>query len=193
MKNRIFATITALILTLSLSMTALAAEQKSLSSKLVRLHVIANSDSAEDQALKLKVRDAVLALTDGMSEDELAASLPAIAAAADSALRANGSSYPVTVRLGEERYPTRSYDGFALPAGDYRSLRVEIGAASGENWWCVIFPPLCFASTEEFFELASEANLTSEEINFVRGDGENVQIRFRIFEVLAKIASIFDE
>ena len=142
------------------SVTLVQAEQQRLSAKLIRLHVVANSDSAHDQAVKLEVRDAVSAaakaLLDGAEDPRaaLAGRLDAVADAAAARLRELGEDLPVTVRLGKERFPTREYDTFSLPAGVYESLRVTIGAGKGHNWWCVVFPSLCLTSSMDELELA---------------------------------------
>lgn len=124
----------------------------------VRLHVLANSDSDEDQALKLKVRDAVLDVTSPLVADchtraEAAAALEGafedIHAAAESVIAAEGRedlSGTVTVTLDVEQYPERTYESCCFPAGKYLSLRVCIGEAAGKNWWCVLFPPLCLSA-----------------------------------------------
>jgi stage II sporulation protein R len=123
----------------------------------LRLHVIANSDSERDQQLKLAVRDAVLDVTTehlrGCADrDEAAARLALLRAeleaVAKATLRAQGCELPVAVALGEEDYPTRSYESFCFPSGEYLSLRVMIGEAEGENFWCVLFPPLCTRAAE---------------------------------------------
>ena len=127
--------------------------QTSISAGLLRLHVIAASDSEEEQALKLRVRDAVLAqlrplLREAADAREARAiaeeNLPALTAAAE----AVSEGRPVTVSLGRERYPLREYGAFRLPAGEYESLRVSLGEGKGHNWWCVIFPTLCLEAAE---------------------------------------------
>ena len=124
------------------------ARQQRLAAGLVRLHVIAVSDDAAEQALKLRVRDAVLDYLrprlQGVDDPVqaralLEAELEGVAAAAESA----SEGRPVTVSLGQEAYPLRRYGGFTLPAGRYESLRVVLGAGEGHNWWCVVFPTLC--------------------------------------------------
>ena len=126
--------------------------QTRLADRVVRLHVLANSDGEEDQALKLLVRDRVLAqatelLTQAKDRTEaetlLREELPELEALAVRELRANGCAYPVTAELTDTEFPTREYDGFTLPAGEYLALRVVIGEGAGRNWWCVVFPPLC--------------------------------------------------
>ena len=118
----------------------------------VRLHVLANSDSEEDQALKLKVRDAVLAITGPMLEGcsdqaealrRLEAGMEEIRSAAEDVIAKEGNGERVTLELGEEEYPKRDYDSFCFPSGTYVSLRICIGDAEGQNWWCCLFPRLC--------------------------------------------------
>lgn len=188
MKAHIFRVLSVLLIAALLPITALAAEQRTLASKLVRLHVIANSDSERDQSLKLIVRDAVLGVTADISERELEGSLDDIREAAETALRENGCQSRVRVLLGYEEYGTREYDSFSLPAGTYRSLRVEIGDADGHNWWCVLFPPLCFASTEEILEQASASGMSEEAVELITEDGQDVQIRFRLLELMQELA-----
>lgn len=126
--------------------------QQHLAGDLVRLHVIANSDSAYDQALKLRVRDRVLAVTAPLLEDAqdqaavrrtLSAHLQEITDAADEVLEDAGVPYTLSAQLAGEYYPTKAYDTFSLPAGHYVGLKIRLGTASGHNWWCVVFPPLC--------------------------------------------------
>ena len=162
--------------------------QASVAGQLVRLHVLAVSDEAGEQAVKLRVRDAVLRcvapLLEGVTDAEdaaavLAQSLEAIRAAAESA--AEGRL--VTVTLGEERYPTRDYAGFALPAGRYRSLRVVLGEGQGHNWWCVVFPPLCLAAAEKE---AMQPVMNPEDYALITRE-EGWEIRFRIVELWGEL------
>ena len=124
----------------------------------VRLHVLANSDSEEDQALKLQVRDAILAYTspkviDSASREEaieiLQGELEAIKEVARQVIVEQGYDYSVDVTLTLEDYPTRNYESMSFPSGEYVSLRVLIGEAEGQNWWCVLFPPLCLSAASE--------------------------------------------
>ena len=140
--------------------TALWAEaaQTQLADHVIRLHVLANSDTQADQDLKLQVRDAVLARTDAIladqdSADQAAALLQAhlddLAQTAEAEIQAQGYDYPVEVRLEETWFPTRTYENVSLPAGNYLALRVLIGQAEGHNWWCVVFPSLCLTAVTE--------------------------------------------
>ena len=123
----------------------------------LRLHIVANSDSAQDQALKLRVRDSMLQEVSALFEkvpDQAQAvqtarrQLPRLQAAAERAVRENGSRQQVRVRLVRMRFPTTHYEGFSLPAGEYDALRIELGKAAGHNWFCVLYPGLCLPSAE---------------------------------------------
>lgn len=164
----------------------------------IRLHVLANSDSEEDQALKLTVRDAVLEKTKTMLENVdsregaeavLRENLPIIEQAAKDALRAKGAENSVSVELGQESYPTREYERLAFPAGEYLSLRVMIGEAEGQNWWCVLFPPLCLTaataqSEQETQSVCLSAGLSGEQYRMIADTDETkYKLRFKILEV----------
>lgn len=162
--------------------------QASIAGSLVRLHVLAVSDAPEEQAVKLRVRDAVLEclaprLADVHDADEagavLASSMDLIRAAAEEA--AGGRA--VRVSLSEERYPTRDYAGFTLPAGRYRSLRVMLGEGQGHNWWCVVFPPLCLAAAERD---AMQPVMNPEDYALITRE-EGWEIRFRIVELWGEL------
>ena len=166
--------------------------QASVAEGLVRLHVLAVSDAPEEQALKLRVRDAVLQCLaprlEGVrdakaAETVLTDSLDLVRAAAEQA--AEGRA--VRVALSEERYPTRDYGGFSLPAGRYRSLRVVLGEGKGHNWWCVVFPPVClFAAEKE----AMQPVMNPEDYALItRADGW--EIRFRVVELWGELFNIF--
>ncbi len=179
---------------------AVLAQGQSLSGSLVRLHVIAASDSQEDQQVKLQVRDAVLAalpeaLPDESAEqavEELRGALPALAQAAQTALQAAGRQEPVTVRLCAEEYPARDYGSFALPAGEYVSLQVRIGAAEGQNWWCVVYPSLCTAASSEELEAAAEAaGFSDGQLRFMTVDSKSVRFRFKLLEWFQKLHVYF--
>ncbi|MBP5289560.1 MAG: stage II sporulation protein R [Clostridia bacterium] len=156
----------------------------------IRLHVLANSDSEEDQAIKLAVRDEVLAycqnkfsLSDRESaEQELASDLTGIREAAIAKLRELGQEDSVDVTLSRESYPTRHYEGLSLPCGTYTSLKVSIGKASGKNWWCVLFPPLCLNSAVETESALLRGGMDERDVKTVTLDGAKYEIRFKILE-----------
>lgn len=147
-----------------------------LAEKVVRLHVIANSDSDADQALKLQVRDRVLERAEALlrqcesrqdAEKLLQSRLFELRRIALEEIRANGFDYDAAVRLTEMEFPTREYDSFALPAGNYLALRVVIGEGAGKNWWCVVFPPLCAAASADVPASALAAGLSEEQVGLI--------------------------
>ncbi len=189
-----FSILTALILPVSaLFPTKSDAE---LYDNIIRLHVLASSDSDEDQALKLKVRDGVLEtvseLLDGINdrqiaEDILRENLEKIKASAVKVLSDEGVETDVDVTLTKEAYPTREYGCITLPSGEYTSLRVLIGEAQGKNWWCVLFPRLCVGAQNEpdagsVNEELLEVGLTHSQIRLITGKSPDVVIKFRLLE-----------
>ena len=158
-------------------------QQEQLADKLTRLHVVANSDGAEDQALKLQVRDAVLAEIRPEDDPDDAQLLMRLQAAAERAVAAAGEDQAVTVYRTRMYFDTRVYDTFSLPAGMYDAVRVELGTAAGKNWWCVLFPPLCAgACQEDLTEIGSLAGLTNDEVSYISKDGTAYVIRFKVAE-----------
>lgn len=167
----------------------------------VRLHVLANSDSEEDQAVKLKVRDALLEVTapllkDCATREEAAALLRAeedkLREAAERTLAAEGRADTVSILLDEEEYPQRSYDSVCFPAGTYLSLRVCIGEAEGKNWWCCLFPPLCLGSATVSEGEAEEAfisvGMTPSQYKIITQTEKPVyKVRFKILEILESL------
>ena len=163
-------------------------KQASIAAQLVRLHVLAVSDEPKEQAVKLRVRDAVLEYLSprlaGVRDAEsagviLSDALDGIRAAAEGAAEGR----PVRVTLGEERYPTRDYAGFSLPAGRYRSLRVVLGEGQGHNWWCVVFPPVCLSAVQRE---AMRPVMNPEDYALItREDGW--ELRFRIVELWGEL------
>lgn len=154
----------------------------------LRLHIIANSDSEFDQELKLKVRDKVLEYTgelfaevSGKTEAEKLAkhSFDEIKKIAQEVIAENGADYAVSVEITDMWFETRTYDEFTLPAGDYRAVRIIIGAGEGHNWWCVMYPPLCIPGAKEVLEKYGS------NVKFISGDG--FEIRFAILELLERL------
>lgn len=195
MKKRVISTILLLASALVLlTGYALTAEQRALADKLVRLHVVANSDSEADQAVKLQVRDAVLEetrriLADGADPvSALRSGLPDIERAANRVLAGAGSGDRAAAAIGNELFPTREYETFSLPAGRYTALRVTIGEGKGHNWWCVVYPALCLsASAGEMEEAAQAAGLSSGEIALITGESEGYTLKFKALEWLEQL------
>ena len=167
--------------------------QQEISDKVVRLHVVANSDSEEDQALKLRVRDAILARTTALleaSEDRSEAEglirgqLLELEDIAVREITAAGYDYSVEARLAELDFPTREYESFTLPAGNYLALQVVIGEGEGKNWWCVVFPPLCTAAAAEVPASALAAGFSEEEVRLITEEDRGYVLKFKTLEWL---------
>jgi stage II sporulation protein R len=153
----------------------------------VRLHVLANSDTIEDQALKRKVRDAVIdymkpymlaSANKFEAEQVLSEHLPVVQEITRQVVQANGFDYPVRVELGQHLFPTKTYGDLALPAGNYQALRVLIGNAEGQNWWCVLFPPLCFVDATNSLAISAQTQQINDEIS----RQQMPEIRFKLWE-----------
>ncbi len=165
--------------------------------RILRLHVIADSDSDADQAVKLKVRDAVLELlgdemetSPDLEQASTAAErlMPEAERVARQVLRDSGFSYGATVTLGYEYYPTRDYGGFRLPAGRYLSYRIVLGSGEGHNWWCVLFPALCTTPAERQEDEFVAAGFTPGQIGVLSGKkSPKYAVRFRILELLGEL------
>ena len=158
----------------------------------VRLHVLANSDSEEDQARKLKVRDAVLeqatetlrgADSQAEASRRLTDILPELEETARVVITANGYDYGVRAELAETSFPTKEYDGFALPAGEYLALRVLIGEAAGQNWWCVVSPPLCTAAAADLPQTAADAGMSDDDLGLITEENPGYVLKFRSLEL----------
>ena len=180
----------------------LSKEQTELADSVIRFHVIANSDSDEDQALKLAVRDRVLARAEEIYPENatlpqvqaaLEGHLNTLAAAGREVVEEQGYDNPVTAQLTDCWFPTKEYEGFALPAGNYTALRVTIGEGKGQNWWCVAFPPLCLGAASETIDQALEAGyFTPGQGALVTGEGEGYVLKFKALELLGELQGLFD-
>lgn len=185
------------------SISYVTAISSDLCESVFRLHIIANSDSVEDQNLKYKVRDNVIAYMNTLcsntnSKEEVISianeHLDDFKKIAIDTIKANGFNYETEVEINNVFFPTKTYGDLSLPEGYYDALRIKIGNASGQNWWCVMFPPLCFVDVstgivpEESKELIKE-NLSDEEYNLIcaRSNSENnsdIKFKFKIVEIL---------
>lgn len=173
-----------------------------ISSSVFRLHVIANSDSTEDQNLKYLVRDALIDYMNSVSKNSNSKD-EAISIAyqhksdfykiAKKVINDNGYDYNVNISIGNFTFPTKNYGDISLPAGYYDALKVEIGNASGQNWWCVMFPPLCFVdiSTGIVPEDSKETikdSLHTEEYNLINSaQTADVKFKFKLLEFFQNI------
>ena len=172
------------------------AEELEIYDKTLRLHIPANSDSAEDQAVKLKVRDAVIEylrqpLSSCSTKDESIKTVQLlskeITQVANTILKEENKSYTASVSIVNEYYPKKAYDGLTLPAGNYASLKIELGNASGQNWWCVLFPQVCTGSAKPEETLA-EVGFTPNQIRILtEHDDYRYVVKFKLLEVIENI------
>ncbi|CCY99446.1 stage II sporulation protein R [Clostridium sp. CAG:793] len=197
-KKPIFITITAFVFFLIFSAYSYASSISSdLSKSVFRLHVIANSDSDEDQSLKLQVRDKLLdymnSITANVSSKDDAIKIAQdhqkdFQIIAEQTILDKGYSYPVTVEIGNYEFPTKHYGDITLPSGYYDALRVKIGDACGHNWWCVMFPPLCFVDVTSGIVPESskdqlKENMSSEDYSIISNDNSLTEFKFKIVEL----------
>lgn len=174
----------------------LAADASAIYEGTIRLHILAESDSEEDQALKLAVRDALLVEVEKLTADVsdkaegeriLRENLANLQQISEQTLQEQGCSAEVAVTLTTEYYPTREYENLRLPAGEYTSLQVKIGAAEGKNWWCVLFPPVCTSSARAE-EAMQETGFSKNQIRLLTEDEDpTYTLRFRIVEQFSQL------
>lgn len=171
-------------------------QQDELQQKMIRLHVVANSDRPEDQELKLHVRDKVLSFTEQTmrasadredANQKLKTALPQIQRLAEETLREYGCEDSVTARLEPAEFPLKAYDGFRLPAGEYLALRVLIGEAAGQNWWCVVYPPLCMTAASDVAQTGIACGMEQEELRLMQEENRSYQVKFRCVELWEQI------
>jgi stage II sporulation protein R len=178
------------------------AVSNNLSESVFRLHIIANSDSEEDQELKLKVRNSVLEYMNDICKDattkseaiEIANShLDDFEQIALSVIYENGYNYSVSVKIGNFAFPTKTYGDISLPSGYYDALRIEIGEAKGQNWWCVMFPPLCFVDVSSGIvpdesKETMKNNLSDEEFSLISNtDDTDIHFKFKLIELFQNV------
>lgn len=188
------------LLAMLLDLGGVIGDRQMLHDQMIRLHVVGASDSKEDQAVKLQVRDAVveyvdMALSHVMTLEEAKAylqeHLPEIEAAANAVLAKLGLRDKAAVSFTQEAFPSRVYDTFSLPSGVYQSLRVTIGEGQGRNWWCVVFPGLCFGATAgEVEDIAAGAGFSDDLTNTLTRQ-EGYRVRFFLLDVLGKVENFF--
>ena len=191
------------LITLTLLITTLAVlpvhGESEIYSNVLRLHVIANSDSEDDQNLKLLVRDAVLAEAQillcnvydrAKAEETVMQNIEILRSVAERTVLDNGYDYPVAIELGEEEYPTKNYESCCFPAGEYTSLRVVLGEGNGQNWWCVLYPPLCIPAAQPHQTLSDV--LGQEEMKITTASPK-YEVRFAFLELFERIKEAFSE
>ncbi|XOQ44196.1 MAG: Stage II sporulation protein R [Clostridium sp.] len=178
----------AFVLAVLFNFTCFTAECEKIPSQVLRLHVLANSDSQEDQSLKLKVRDRILQESDGMLDgvgnrqeaiEAVQKNLLRLQQAAQDEVKKQGYHYPVKAEITKTYFTTRTYGDVTLPAGEYDALEVTIGSGKGHNWWCVIFPQLCLPAAEDKKQLKDI--LSPNELRIVR-NANGYQVKFKTLE-----------
>lgn len=171
-------------------------------SDMIRLHVIASSDSGVDQTHKIYVRDAILKELEEMpsprnktdGEKLITDNLEKLEKAAQEALWECDPHGTVRCEMGTEHYPRREYDGFVLPEGDYTSLRVIIGEGTGHNWWCVLYPPLCKSAAEDREEVFVAAGFTEEQYKVItETENKRYRVKFKVLELLSEFFARAEE
>ena len=167
-----------------------------LKENIFRLHIIANSNSVEDQTLKLKVRDKLIDYMNNLktnSKEEtiktISSNIDEIEKLAKETIHENNFNYDVSIEIGEFYFPTKYYGNISLPAGIYDAIRIKIGKAEGENWWCSLFPPLCFTDIsngiiDEETQKNLENNLKNEEFLLITSSSSKIKFKFKLIELL---------
>ena len=191
MKKSVLILLSALLLLIALLSILPIHSESLIYDEVLRLHVIANSDSEVDQELKLLVRDAILGETRKIlksvksreeAEKIISENSALLENIAIETVRKNQFDYPVTLELGREKYPTKNYESCAFPSGEYLSLRIKIGEASGQNWWCVLFPPLCLSAATDKDAFTSVGITDSQYQIITETDNPKYKIRFKLLE-----------
>lgn len=192
MKKLVISLVTGLMLSILLSLSQFSVQCQTIRDDVLRLHIIANSDSTEDQQLKLKVRDAILAKTGEVfanadTKDEAIANasqnLAEIEQIAAQVIRENGYDYDVKAQVVNMYFTTRQYDNYTLPAGYYDAVRITIGKAEGKNWWCVMFPQLCIPAVSD----EEPIDMFDEQQQDIIENGDKYKASFWIIEWLEQL------
>ncbi len=189
--------ITILLITVfALELWSLWQDKKALREDLLRLHVVANSDSQQDQEIKHQLKDAVIAylqpIMDRFSDKEQATAylkehLIDLQELSNQVLEKLGTAHRAVVSLMPESFDTRVYDTFTLPAGVYDALRIEIGDADGKNWWCVVFPSLCVPATSKDFQATAVSSGFSKPLTNTISNSGSYRVRFFILDCIGRI------
>lgn len=175
--------------------------QQDIAEEILRLHVVANSDSEEDQALKMEVKESIVTYLRGIMGDaksveearlEIQKRLPEIEDLAREKMKMEGYDYEADAVLGKCYFPVKEYGDMTFPAGEYEALKVNLGKSAGKNWWCVMYPTLCFVdSTYQIVPETSKEklkeNLTEEEYNSLLDGGDNIQYSFQFIEWIQNV------
>ena len=181
-----------LVFTVLMSVANFTTTCDGIRNNVLRVHILANSDSTADQHLKLLVRDRVISVSEDMfahcrtKEEAIAClreNLDTLSRAAAETVAENGYDYPVNLSIKKAEFETREYENFTLPAGEYDALCISIGEAKGQNWWCIMFPAFCVG--------AAEATLPEDQTRVIEGGGR-YKVRFKAVEIFEEIRSILN-
>lgn len=203
LKNFIILAILLFLYTFICAQNYVSAVSNNLSQAVFRLHVLANSNSEEDQNLKYKVRDGLIKYMNNICSN-CSTKAEAISIAnkhkndfqeiAQNIVKGNGYDYPVKINIGNFYFPTKNYGDISLPAGPYDALKVEIGEAKGQNWWCVMFPSLCIIDSNnlnfsESSEQLLQENLSEEELSIISNSNAtpDIKIKFKLIELFENL------
>lgn len=183
----------ALVISVVTSIVGFANDCNDIRNNVIRLHILANSDSPEDQEIKLKVRDELLECGSELfsgkmnrenSEEILADNINDIQYIINGVLADNGFDYGCEIYLTDEYFETREYEDFTMPAGEYRALKIILGEGGGHNWWCVMFPPLCLPAAKD--NASIDAVFTDNSADIIANSGK-YEVRFRIIELIEEL------
>ena len=200
-KDKILLSVIAIAISLymAFSCTYFTASAESVKEDVVRLHILANSDSSIDQDIKLKVRDALLetnasilsdSVTTENAKEHFESSKEILLKAAKSTLKENGFDYDVKITLQEEYFDTRAYGKLTFPAGQYTALKVILGKGEGKNWWCVMFPPLCVPAADGVEANEITADYLTESGKKIVNGGEKYIVKFKLLEIYEELKEL---
>lgn len=203
-KDKILLSVTAIAISIymAFSCTYFTASAQTVKDDVVRLHILANSDSESDQAVKLKVRDALLEtnasiLSDGVTKENAKVhfekSKEILLKTAKETLNENGFNYDVKITLQEEYFNTRTYGNLTFPAGQYTALKVILGEGEGENWWCVMFPPLCIPAADGIETNENTADYLTENGEKIVSGGSKYIVKFKLLEIYEELQAKLDK
>ena len=202
-KDKILLSVTAIAISLymAFSCTYFTASAGTVKEDVVRLHILANSNSQKDQEVKLKVRDALLETNASILSDDVTkenakehfeCSKEILLKTAKEALEENGFNYNVKITLQEEYFNTRTYGNLTFPAGQYTALKVILGEGEGKNWWCVMFPPLCIPATDGIETNETTADYLTQSGEKIVNGGEKYIIKFKLLEIYEELRDKFN-
>lgn len=200
-KDKILLSVTAVAISLymAFSCTYFTASAETVKEDVVRLHILANSDSETDQEVKLKVRDALLETNASILSDDVTKenakehfrnSKEILLKTAEETLQKNGFNYDVKITLQEEYFNTRTYGNLTFPAGQYTALKVVLGEGEGKNWWCVMFPPLCVPAADGLETNNNTADYLTQSGDKIVSGGEKYIVKFKLLEIYEELKEL---